>query len=52
MSNVTFAGIDNTTGTGGCPCSYADYAAMTATVVAGGTYDLTVSVCSEATWIA
>ncbi len=50
ISNVTFAGIDNTTGTEGCPCSYGDYLALEAAVVDGETYDLTVTICSDGQW--
>ncbi|MCZ6651643.1 MAG: GEVED domain-containing protein [Planctomycetota bacterium] len=50
MSNVTFAGINNSTGTEGCPCSYGNHSALQASVVAGQTYDLTVSFCSDAQW--
>ncbi|MCH8969935.1 MAG: hypothetical protein IIA66_12555, partial [Planctomycetes bacterium] len=51
MSNVTFAGINNTTGTEGCPCSYGNHSALQASVVAGQTYDLTISICSDGTWV-
>ncbi len=50
MSNVTFAGINNSTGTEGCPCSYGNHSALQASVVAGQTYDLTVSFCSSGVW--
>ena len=43
ITNVTFAGIDNTTGFEGDPCSYGDYTAMAATVSQGGTYNLAVT---------
>ena len=51
MSNVTFAGINNTTGTEGCPCSYGNHSGLQASVVAGQTYDLTVSFCSDGIFV-
>jgi hypothetical protein len=35
ITHVVFAGIDNTTGPEGCPCSYGDYTDLVANVAAG-----------------
>jgi hypothetical protein len=47
ITHVVFAGIDNTTGPEGCPCSYGDYTDLVANVAPGVTYPLTVSFYSE-----
>ena len=44
ITNVTFAGIDNTTGEEGTPCQYVYYNDLTATVDPGGAYLLSVTV--------